>query len=162
MELLRTFMPGEAFPDAEEAKAAEELVKALDGYTIALELIGAFVHTNWKAGARLSKYLRTLEKKGLAATDELAGKKGMQEKIAYQHKQIALIVEDSLASLRSQLAEEHGEEMATAAQQIIEIASLLQPDTIPAAWLEAMLKQAHPDWRRPTRDWNPGASFCRR
>src|SRR6056297_1825695 len=75
-ELLRTFMPGEAFPDQEEAKAAEELVKAFDGYTIALELIGAFVNTNGKAGARLSKYLRTLDKKGLAATDQLAGKKG--------------------------------------------------------------------------------------
>jgi len=144
-ELLRTFMPGEAFPDQEEAKAAEELVKAFDGYTIALELIGAFVNTNWKAGARLSKYLRTLDKKGLAATDQLAGKKGIDDKIAYQHRQIALIVSDSLSSLRQQLAEEHGEEMATAAQQIIEIASLLQPDTIPVLWLEAMLQQAHPD-----------------
>ena len=144
-ELLRTFMPGEAFPDAEQAQAAKALVRALDGYTIALELIGAFVHTNWQAGARLSKYLRTLQDKGLAATDELAGKSGIAEKIDYQHKQIALIVDDSLASLRQQLTEEYGEAVATAAQQLIEIASLLQPDTVPAPWLKAMLEQAHPD-----------------
>src|SRR6056297_271522 len=145
VELLRTFMPGESFPDADETQAAEDLVKVLDGYTYALELIGAFVNTNWTAGARLEKYLRTLEAKGLAATDTLARKKGVQDKIAYQNKQIALIVEDLLTSLRQQLAEEYGEEMATAAHQIAEIASLLQPDAIPAPWLQAILKQAHPD-----------------
>ena len=80
VELLRTFMPGEEFPGTDEAQAAEYLVQALDGYTIALELIGAFVQTNWQAGARLSRYLRALEQKGLAATDTLAGKKVSRKK----------------------------------------------------------------------------------
>src|SRR6056297_4056495 len=53
VELLRTFMPGEAFPDADEAQAAEDLVQALDGYTIALELIGAAVSVDWDEGDRL-------------------------------------------------------------------------------------------------------------
>ena len=145
VELLRTFMPGEAFPDVEEAKAAEALVKALDGYTYALELIGASVSVGWEEGDRLSNHLEMLEEKGLASTDELGADADVQARIRYRNKQISLIVEDTLKTLGERLTEKHGAEMASAAQHIIEMASLLQPDTIPGPWLEALLMQTHPD-----------------
>ena len=156
-ELLRTFMPSEVFPDSDEEQAAEDLVKALDGYTIGLELIGASVSVDWQEGDRLSNHLEMLEDEGLASTDQLGDDSDVQKRIQYRHKQISHIVEDTLKTLRERLSVRHNEELAFAAQQLIEMASLLQPDTIPAPWLKVLLQQTHPDVkgaRKRLEPWN--------
>lgn len=157
VELLRTFMRNGDFPNAEEEKAAEELVSALDGYTIALELVGAYLASTVDGGEPVSiaTYLDILRHRGVTVNDELAEEVDVAAQVPYQHKQVGGILADTVSRLKTTLTAKNRESMAEAAVQILEIASLLQPDRIPEEWLQGILQQVQPDLEGNRRGMGP-------
>ena len=114
-----------------------EIVRVLGGYTLAIELAGAYL--NAEPDFPPSSYLhQVLIAEGPAATERLGDEPGVKKVIRYKDAQQQII----------RLSEVLGRTLASLtppARTALEFASLLQPDAIPLHWLETLTRQRHPE-----------------
>lgn len=150
LRLLADFQPGARFGSAADEDAARGIARALGGYTLAVELVAAYLGTRAPDGYGPADHLRLIESKGLLApVDALAGEGDVAGKIRHRanvaENQIASLVGWSLARLSPR------------ARTAIEFASLLMPDRIPLHWLETLTTEHHENlrssWCSPSRWW---------
>ena len=141
LNLLRDFQPGHRFgtqaEDAQEEASAREIVRALGGYTIAVELVAAYLGARAITHYRPSHYLARLQEEGSVKVDALAEDKKVSQAIVHSEtpaqNQIRTLIMWSL------------ERLSAPARSTIEYASLFLPDWMPTAWLEFLVRQRHPE-----------------
>jgi tetratricopeptide (TPR) repeat protein len=138
VRLLADFQPAHRFPNPAEEEAARGIARALGGYTLAVELVAAYLGDRARDGYQPSEYLPRLAREGLVRpVDTLAGDAAVQSQIRHSteiaQNHIATLIGWSLARL------------SAPARTALEFASLLMPDEIPLPWLEALTRQRHGD-----------------
>jgi tetratricopeptide (TPR) repeat protein len=122
-------IPG--FVNSAEAEAARDLVRELGGFTLAVEQVAVFLGLHPEIAP--SAFLAGLRQKGLPSADALPVKHAdVAEQMHHQHKQLALILQATLAKLN--------EPALTA----LHFAALLPPETIPWPWLRELTLARHP------------------
>ncbi len=141
LHLLRDFQHTHAFPNAAEDAAALEIVLALGGYTLAVELVAAYLGDRAKNGYLPSAFLADLQREGLAWVDTFAGRACVDKELRHsdatdpaerqRQNRVGTLIGWSLARL------------SPPARTALEFASLLMPDAIPLAWLQAITCQRH-------------------
>jgi tetratricopeptide (TPR) repeat protein len=133
MALLRAFRPVES--DADEA-AARQIVTALAGFTLAIELVGAEMgarkHITWAdMAARLQADLSRIDRLSSTEAGTVAG-----NRIRHRERQIGVILESSIATLP--------DAMRDFARTVLDYASLFPPETVVLDWLRELAVQDHP------------------
>jgi hypothetical protein len=138
VRLLAEYQPEQRFAHAREEAAGLQIVQALGGYTLAVELVAAYLGDRAREGYRPSNYLPRLQQEGLVApVDSLAQEPAVQARIRHS----AEVAQNYIATLiRWSL-----DRLSPAARTALEFASLLQPDAIPRAWLETLTRAQHPE-----------------
>ncbi|MCW5559762.1 MAG: hypothetical protein KIT22_18250, partial [Verrucomicrobiae bacterium] len=137
LNLLRDFQPDRQFPGPQEEAAAREIVRRLGGYTLAVELVGAYLGDHSRDGYLPSQYLDKLKAQGLASVDRLAGESAVAAHIRHSQN----IAQNHIGALvRWSL-----ERLSPPARAALEFASFLQPDEIPLSWLEMLTRREHPE-----------------
>lgn len=135
LQLLREFQPGQRFADGQE-EAATEIVRLLGGYTLAVELVGAYLGDRALDGYQPSQYLKLLEQQGLTKVDLLAQDDAVHAQVRHStdvaQNHISTLIGWSQARL------------SPAARTALAFASLLMPDEIPLVWLEHLTQRRHP------------------
>ena len=129
LALLCDFQPEHRFVQPDDQNAAWEIVHALGGYTLAVELVGAYLGMH--PGVTAVAYLQRLIDEGLTTTDDLAHDPDVERRIHHRQKQLALVVKDTLGLL------------SEAARTVLHFASLLPPDQIPLIWLHDLTGRQH-------------------
>jgi tetratricopeptide (TPR) repeat protein len=127
LALLRGARP---FADDAEAQAARRIVELLGGFTLGIELVGAFLADRKEVSYQ--SYLVRLEAEGLSGTDALASDARTAARIRHREKQIGRVVDDTLAALPA------------AAREILGCAALFPPDQIVSHWLRSVVSEALP------------------
>jgi hypothetical protein len=136
VQLLADFQPGHSFADAAEEAAAREIARALGGYTLAVELVAAYLGDRAREGYQPSQYLRRLQTEGLIApVDTLASDAAVQAQIRHSKD----VAQNHIGTL---IAWSVGR-LSPPARTALEFASLLMPDEIPLQWLHALTLQRH-------------------
>lgn len=133
LHLLHDFQKTHAFPNDAEDAAALEIVRALGGYTLAVELVAAYLGDGARQGYLPSAFLRDLKDKGLAWVDGFADKAYVDKELRHsaatdeaerkRQNRVGTLIGWSLARL------------SAPARTALEFASQLKPDAIPLAWL---------------------------
>ena len=126
--LLRRFRP---FSNDAEEGAAREIVARLEGFTLGVELVGAFLAGRPEIAYRA--YLARLDAEGLPATDALGADASTAQRIRHRDKQIGRIIEDTLAALPE------------AAREVLAFAALFPPDQIVVEWLRPLVASVLPE-----------------
>jgi len=127
LSILRGFR---AIENAEEAKAAREIVARLDGSVLAIELVGA--HLRAQRVMRYGDILQLLEADADAIEGE--GESDGDADVSGETRLVGLIVALAMASLSPV--------MRTA----LEFASFFPPDLVPTHWLMRLVIAEHPDF----------------
>jgi tetratricopeptide (TPR) repeat protein len=128
LALLREYR---AFTTPEDEAAAREIVRRLGGFTLAVELIAAYLARKPNVG--IAGYLQRLEAEGLAAADALAKDAKTADVVRHRQKQVGLIVDDAIAAL------------SAPALEALAFASLLPPDDIVLPWVRDLAATAYPE-----------------
>jgi len=133
LDLVRDFQPDHRFASAAEETAARAIVRALGGYTLAVELAGAYLGEHAKEGYGPADFLQKLEREGLTVVDALGQEPRVAAQVRHERgqKQVGALLAWSVARL------------SPPARAALEFASVLQPDAIPLAWLEELVRGAH-------------------
>ena len=117
--------------DAEET-AAREIVRALGGFTLAVEQVALYLGLH--PDVTPSAFLATLQARGLPVADTLPQRDpDVAAQMLTQSKQLGLILDATLAKLDE------------AARTALRFAALLPPDTVPWPWLRALTVAQHPE-----------------
>ncbi|WP_285713647.1 toll/interleukin-1 receptor domain-containing protein [Erythrobacter oryzae] len=123
--------------DAEEA-AARELVAMVQGHVLSIDLIGAHVRVQARAGYSYAKMRDALKAQGVGAFEDPAlGKARGELRAAVTAQTISAIMEQTLARL------------SAAEVTILEYASLCPPDLVPVNWLRDLVESDHPELAAP-------------
>ena len=133
LELIRDFQPGHRFADAAQEDAARAIVADLAGYTLAVELVAAYLGA-YAADLVPAQYLERLHQGGgdpLDQVDPLADWAGVPGQIRHPQKRVGAVLDWSLARL------------SPPARTALHFAALLQTDRIPLAWLEILTRARH-------------------
>lgn len=135
LELLEKHRP---IISEEDRQAAWQIVKRLDGFTLAVELTAAFLAANQSTSyARMSEYL------DLDDLEEMAEDSGV-ELIRHNHeRRLSAVLGPVLDGLKP--AERH----------FMEYAALLPPDQVPLPWLKELVTQDFPELAKEGRLKNP-------
>ena len=149
VRLLAEFQPGRRFASPSEEAAARRVAQALGGYTLAVEIVAAYIgdlaKRNRPEPAR--EFLTALEQNGLAWVDTLADKPAfdaeqrhsdlLDEQERKRQNRVATLIQWSLERLRGP------------ARTALEFASLMMPDEIPTEWLRTLTTERHPEVANP-------------
>ncbi|MEO1276885.1 MAG: hypothetical protein AAFV96_16435, partial [Pseudomonadota bacterium] len=130
LALLRRLRP---FATAEDEAAARTIVELLGGFTLGVELVGAFLAG--KPDVTYSGYLTRLEAEGLAGADALAADANTAERIRHRDKQIGRVIDDMLATLPE------------SGREILAFAALFPPEQIVVEWLRPVVASRAPELR---------------
>lgn len=135
LELLEKHRP---FKDDEDREAAWQIVKRLDGFTLAVELTAAFLAANESTSyARMSEHLE------LDDLEEMAEDSGV-ELIRHNHeRRLSAVLGPVLNSLKP------------AERRFMEYAALLPPDQVPLPWLKELVAQDFSELAQEGRLKNP-------
>lgn len=135
LELLEKHRP---IISEEDRQAAWQIVKRLDGFTLAVELTAAFLAANQSTGyARMSEYL------DLDDLEEMAEDSGV-ELIRHNHeRRLSAVLGPVLDGLKP------------AERRFMEYATLLPPDQVPLPWLKELVAQDFPELAQEGRLKNP-------
>ncbi len=117
---------------AADEQAAREIVRLLEGFTLGVELVGAFL--SGRPEITYEGYLARLEAEGLAGADALGSDTNTAARIRHRDKQIGRIIEDTLASLPD------------AAHEILAFAALFPSDQIVVEWLRPVVASLLPEF----------------
>ena len=135
LELLEKHRP---IISEEDRQAAWQIVKRLDGFTLAVELTAAFLAANQSTSyARMSEYL------DLDDLEEMAEDSGV-ELIRHNHeRRLSAVLGPVLDGLKP------------AERRFMEYAGLLPPDQVPLPWLKELVAQDFPELAQEGRLKNP-------
>ena len=124
---------GADFPDAGYAAAVEELVRLLDGYTLAVEQVAVYLALNDEVSPQA--LVRTFRSQGLTASDTLLTDDArVGDQILHPDRLIAIVLDQTLRTL----------DALPLARKALEVAAWLPPDHVPWAWLEALVRAEEP------------------
>lgn len=133
LTLIKDFQKDNRLTNTVEEQASREIVRLLDGYTLAIEIVAAYLG-NSTHRVLPSEYLKKLKEMGLAHVDEHAAETKVSAQIRHR-KNIAQNHIKSMVSWTLQNLTPH-------ARTALEFASLLNPSEIPLDWLvELTLKK---------------------
>ena len=117
-------MPG--FDSDAEEQAAQEIVRALGGYTMAVEQ--SAIYLGRRPEVTPSDFLRVLETRGLNASDTLVSlDRGVGPSMRHPGKTLEAVLETTLGDLDE------------VSGTVLRLASLLPPDSVPWPWLQALI-----------------------
>ncbi|MCA9032276.1 MAG: hypothetical protein KDA66_15775, partial [Planctomycetaceae bacterium] len=134
LELIRDYQPQRRLLDDEQTAAAQRIVEALGGHTLAIELAAAYLGVHANEGYQPTDFLMRLEQEGaLTSITPLPGESEVAAKIRHARKRVPELIDWSLARL------------SPAARTALNFAALLQPDQIPLPWLQFLTQQQHPE-----------------
>lgn len=135
LELLEKHRP---FKDDEDREAAWQIVKRLDGFTLAIELTAAFLAANESTSyAMMSEYL------DLDDLEEMAEDDGV-ELIRHNHeRRLSAVLGPVLEGLKP------------AERRTLEYATFMPPDMVPLPWLLKLVVNDHPELGNIGRLKNP-------
>lgn len=129
VSLIESYQPGGRFANSAEAEAAREIVRLLDGFTLAVEVVA--VYLGEQAGAvTCAGYEQWLRQEGLTALEG-----------AVQEAQSGLLHAEKLlgATLAPTLAQ-----LSPAETLVLQYAALLPPDSVPLPWLQTLAGREFP------------------
>lgn len=136
LKLIESYQQGGVFPNERERAAAEEIVKLLDGFTLAVEMTAIYLRdTNYRVTCQ--DFLKLLKSKGGLAGAEHAAK---QSKTSISHEKLVSL---TLAPTLEKLSEEE--------KLVLAYASQLPPDNIPIPWLKDLVKEKYPKLGKKTK-----------
>jgi tetratricopeptide (TPR) repeat protein len=139
LQLLADFQPDHAFASPDEEQAAVQIVHALGGWTLALEILAALMGHHAHAGHRspAQALYEDLAQHGLAWVDTLADAPGVEGQLRHSDEahrnRVGTLISWSIARL------------SAPARTALEYASLLMPDQIPLSWLRDLTAGRHPE-----------------
>ncbi len=119
------------FANSNEELAARQIVEMLGGFTLGVELVGAYLAA--KPDVTYTGYWARLEAEGVTRADVLAEDDPTASRIRHRDKQVGRIVEDTLASLPE------------AAREILGCAAQFPPDQIVVDWLRMVVAMRLPE-----------------
>ncbi len=123
------------FASAAEEAAAREIVRALGGFTLAVEQVALYLGLHPEIAP--SAFLETLQARGLPVADTLVERDAdLAAQMLTQSKQLGLILDATLAKL------------AAPARTALGFAALLPPDSVPWPWLRSLTVGEHPELGR--------------
>ncbi len=137
--LLREFRE---FESDEEEVAAQALAEALGGYTL-VEVVAAYLAAHKEITA--ADFLKRMEEEGLTEADTLAEDKRVGAAIRHREKQLAFVLDQTLALLEDD----------PAALTVLNHASLMAPDFPVTKWLKNMAAKTHPELAEPAKPGHP-------
>ncbi len=137
VRLLADFQPAHRFANESEEAAAHEIAHYLGGYTLAVELVAAYLGSRAADGYEPSHYLPQLQAAGLTHVDDLADEAGLKGQIRHSDD----VAQNHIGTLIGWSLER----LSPPARTALEFASLLMPDEIPLAWLKDLSMSRHSD-----------------
>jgi tetratricopeptide (TPR) repeat protein len=137
VELLRNYR---AFDSNEDGVAAEEIVRRLGGFALAVELVAAFLSQN--SSVSYAAMLERLQTEGSNALDLLGEDGGVQLRRHTEHR-VGAVLAPTLATL------------STLEEAALEYASLFGHDQVALPWLRALCELRYEDLRRPPPPGHP-------
>ena len=150
VSLLQAFQPSSSgghradFRSEDDRAAAEELAELLDGFTLAVEQAGVYLSTHPEVTVR--DYLDHLRSQNLTASDTMLDDDS-KTRIEHREKLLSVILEQSLTDLEHTLP---------GSLQVLRLAAVMPPDTIPWPWLEELTKRTNPEVFEPTPQFLKG------
>ncbi|VEJ60048.1 Predicted ATPase [Arachnia propionica] len=150
VSLLRAFQPDRDgdnspdFRDEDDLAAARELAELLDGFTLAVEQAGVYLSTHPEDTVR--DYLNHLRSQNLTASDAMLDDDS-KTRIEHREKLLSVILDQSLTDLEHTLP---------GSLQVLRLAAVMPPDTIPWPWLEELTKRTNPEVFEPTPQFLKG------
>ena len=144
IKLLSEFQPSQRFPPGEE-QAVSQLAEELDGWVLAVEIVGAFLGVESDGGCTPTEYLARLRQGGVPQIDEQVADTAVAGQLTRPNeseKRLQELVRWSLGRLQP------------ASQQAVYLAAELHPDEIPGAWWREVCSRevAGFDWGALLRD----------
>jgi tetratricopeptide (TPR) repeat protein len=127
VDLIESYQPEGAFRNADERLAAEEIVRLLDRFTLAVETAALFLGENREVTCRA--FLSRLRKEGLQGLDAAAGD---ADSTLHGEQRLSATLQPTLERLS---AEE---------REVLAYAALLPADTVPVLWLRALAAEGCP------------------
>ena len=121
---------GPGFPTPTEEVAALDLVRALGGFTLAVEQVAIYLGLHPEIAP--SAFLSGLRTRGLDSIDRLVGSREVASQILHREKHLGLVLEATLASLDGPC------------RTALACAAALAPDHVPWPWLKALTIKLHP------------------
>ncbi|WP_173804272.1 tetratricopeptide repeat protein, partial [Sphaerotilus uruguayifluvii] len=131
--LMREYQPGQRFRTTDDDDAARQIVERLGGYTLAVELVAAYLGQKARLGFGPADYLRRLDAAGPTDVDRLGRDAGTAQQIRHGEKQVRQVIAWSI------------DRLSPAARTALAFASRLMPDEIPLDWLQALTAARLPD-----------------
>ena len=120
------------FAGPEEEEVARGIVRALGGFTLAIEQVAIYLGLHTEVSP--TEFLARLKEGGLLLTDDIPQNDDeVASRMLTQTKQLGLILDSTLARLDE------------AARTVLRFAALLPPDHVPWPWLRELTIQLHPE-----------------
>lgn len=156
LELLRDFQDGRRFPSKAEDEAAREIVRSLGGWTLAVELVGAYLADRGRQGYLPSDLLAEFRSQGPALVDTFADKPFVDRAIrhgesvrlgheASKADEVAFRGSRVQANRMETIVAWSLERLSRPARSAMAFASLMMPDEVPLHWLGHMVCLRHPE-----------------
>ncbi|GAB4181449.1 MAG: TIR domain-containing protein [Wenzhouxiangellaceae bacterium] len=133
--LITACQPQRRWPAAtreDDLAAVAGIVRYLDGFTLAIEQVGAYLGRY--SDIRPADYWQRLRAEGLSSTDDLMTDNNVAAQLAHREKQLRLVIEQTL----SHLVNQH-----PLARPALRYAVLLPNQQIPWPWLRELLRNHH-------------------
>ena len=150
VSLLQAFQPSSSgghradFRSEDDRAAAEELAELLDGFTLAVEQAGVYLSTHPEDTVR--DYLNHLRSQNLTASDTMLDDDS-KTRIEHREKLLSVILDQSLTDLEHTLP---------GSLQVLRLAAVMPPESIPWPWLEELTKRTNPEVFEPTPQFLKG------
>ncbi|PLX93994.1 MAG: hypothetical protein C0621_06400, partial [Desulfuromonas sp.] len=152
LNLILKHQPGGVWPTAtaaEDEAAAQELVRELGGFTLAVEAVAVYLGLHPEI--RPAAYLKRLIREGLISVDALGKDPDVKDQLQHRERQLALILDVTL------------ERLTEIDREALAYAALLPPDSIPWLWLRDLLTRTHGEALLFEEGYpNPWVGICQR
>ncbi|MEM7455656.1 MAG: toll/interleukin-1 receptor domain-containing protein [Planctomycetota bacterium] len=119
------------FSSDSEERAAEEIAKELDGFTLAIESVAIYLGLNPEI--QPSQFLDRIRIEGLAQIDEVASQSDVANQIRHREKQLAVILDSVSGNLDVDV------------RTTLQYAALMSPENVVWDWLKPVVASVHPD-----------------
>ncbi len=139
--LVREFQETGTFASPEDEDGARALVESLGGFTLAVELVAAYLGAHPEV--RPAAYLARLGRDGLPTADKLAEDADVADVIEHREKQLGIVLAATLARLSGR------------AKFVAQSAALLAPDFVVMDWLKEVAANAFPELAGPSDPSRP-------
>ncbi|MFH0736479.1 MAG: tetratricopeptide repeat protein [bacterium] len=136
LDLIESYLPEQKFNCLEEKETAEQIVKALGGFTLAIETAALFLRENY-GKIKFTQFYEMLKQKGAAIGIDLAGEQTIS---SINHTKLITV---TLALTLDNLS--------AVENLILNYASLLPYDTIPLPWIKELVTKKYPKLKNQTK-----------